>query len=182
MENTDIQEIQEILSNELINIEMPKFDDLSTAQLRRVIKFYRIHMLYDIQSYTKKSRDELLEICSKMFNISNEGIELKRKEPLKFAVPVAPKRAKKTAPIVNNTINDDNFDEVMHSEKYKKKLLQKVEKFAKTYNAQLLKTGKQYYNQLQHLLDHMRDGTHITTDEELDKRLNFWKSKMEEAT
>lgn len=85
MENIEnIEELEILLSTEILDNKMPTFDDLSTTTLRKVIRFYRLHLLKDINGFSKKSRAELLEICNKMFNISNNGIELKARDPITF--------------------------------------------------------------------------------------------------
>ncbi|MDR3666737.1 MAG: hypothetical protein P4L35_07840 [Ignavibacteriaceae bacterium] len=104
MDSTELQDLSELLSNEIIDIEMPTFDDLSTSQLKQVIKNYRLHLLHDITGYTKQHRQELLQICEKMFHIDKDGIRLKVNEPIKFEIPKGRKKA-----LVQQTKVKDNI-------------------------------------------------------------------------
>ena len=63
---------------------MTTFDDLTTSQLRQVIRNYNFHTV--IPDYGKKKRKELLAICKDMFDIDNESITLKQFEPLVLKV------------------------------------------------------------------------------------------------
>lgn len=85
LENITIEELVEKLSNDIINIEMPTFEDLSTTQLKQVIRNYNLH--YAVKGYSKLKREELIELCLNMFHMDNKGIKLKNAEPIIFKVP-----------------------------------------------------------------------------------------------
>ena len=42
-----------------------KFEDLTNAQLKKVIKNYRLHLLKELTGYTKLSREDLINLCKK---------------------------------------------------------------------------------------------------------------------
>jgi hypothetical protein len=64
-----------------------KFEDLSDAQLKRVIKNYRLHLLKELTGYTKMSREDLINLCKKLFDIDDEKIKPKITEPIYFDIP-----------------------------------------------------------------------------------------------
>ncbi len=66
---------------------MVTFSDLSIAQLKKIIKLYRSHILKDITSYIKKEKNELITLCEKMFQIHENSISLKTSEPIQFDIP-----------------------------------------------------------------------------------------------
>ena len=64
-----------------------KFEDLSDAQLKKVIKNYRLHLLKELTGYSKMSRDDLINLCKKLFDIDDEKIKPKISEPIYFDIP-----------------------------------------------------------------------------------------------
>lgn len=74
-----------------------KFEDLTNAQLKKVIKNYRLHLLKELTGYTKMSREDLINLCKKLFDIDDEKIKPKITEPIFFDIPKGrqPKAEKK---------------------------------------------------------------------------------------
>lgn len=72
----------EIISKEMKNNNTPNFEDLSTEQIRQVIKNFNLHLI--INDIEKLSRKSILEICEKMLNINVNGIYLKISNPIIF--------------------------------------------------------------------------------------------------
>ena len=64
-----------------------KFEDLTNAQLKKVIKNYRLHLLKELTGYTKLSREDLINLCKKLFDIDDEKIKPKITEPIYFDIP-----------------------------------------------------------------------------------------------
>lgn len=64
-----------------------KFEDLSNTQLKKVIRNYRLHLLKELTGYTKMSRDDLITLCKKLFDIDDEKIKPKITEPIFFDIP-----------------------------------------------------------------------------------------------
>jgi hypothetical protein len=93
-----------------------KFEDLSDAQLKRVIKNYRLHLLKELTGYTKMSREDLINLCKKLFDIDDKKIKPKITEPIFFDIPkgkhpkaekmnkVITKKEKKPEPAPKQTI------------------------------------------------------------------------------
>ena len=83
---------------------MVSFSDLNITQLKKVIRFYRLHILKDITGYTKNNRNELIELCEKMFHINENGISLKVSNPIVFDIPkgrvIKPKKAIKPKTVI----------------------------------------------------------------------------------
>ena len=81
---------------------MVSFSDLNITQLKKVIRFYRLHILKDITGYTKNNRDELIELCEKMFHINENGISLKVSNPIVFDIPkgrvIKPRKKREVQP------------------------------------------------------------------------------------
>ena len=64
-----------------------KFEDLSNTQLKKVIKNYRLHLLKELTGYSKMSRDDLISLCKKLFDIDDEKVKPKITEPIYFDIP-----------------------------------------------------------------------------------------------
>jgi hypothetical protein len=77
---------------------MVKFEDLSITTLKQIIRNYRMHLLFDIKDYTKKSREELVELCNNMFNINDKEITLKAHKPMTFILPEKKLKKEKKKP------------------------------------------------------------------------------------
>jgi hypothetical protein len=63
-----------------------KFEDLTVYQLRKIVSYFRIHLLEDFKN--KKTKDELLGICNTLFEIKNGNkIHLKVNKPFQIDIP-----------------------------------------------------------------------------------------------
>ena len=83
----------EIISKEMQNNNKPTFEDLSTEQMKQVVRNFNLHFI--IQDFEKLSRKSVLEICENMLEIDVNGIRLKVSKPIVFKkdtdVPNKPK-------------------------------------------------------------------------------------------
>jgi predicted RNA methylase len=71
-----------------------KFEDLTVHQLRKIISYFRFHLLEDIKK--KRTRDELLGVCNTLFEIKNDNkIHLKVNKPFQIDIPENKVRVRK---------------------------------------------------------------------------------------
>ena len=62
------------------------FEDLTVYQLRKIVSYFRIHLLEDFKN--KRTKDELLGICNTLFEIKNGNkIHLKVNKPFQIDIP-----------------------------------------------------------------------------------------------
>lgn len=64
-----------------------KFEDLTNAQLKKVIRNYRLHLLEGISGFSSFDREKLISTCKKFFDIDDEKIKPKITEPMYFDIP-----------------------------------------------------------------------------------------------
>jgi hypothetical protein len=73
------------------------FEDLTVYQLRKIVSYFRIHLLEDFKN--KRTKDELLGICNTLFEIKNGNkIHLKVNKPFQIDIPENKVRVRKSKP------------------------------------------------------------------------------------
>jgi hypothetical protein len=188
--NINHNDLTKILSNDIIYINMPTFDDLSTSQLKQVISNYNMHFI--IKQYSTKKRAELLEICNNMFNIDNQGIRLKKMEPIVFEVPpkkATPRRKVKTP---MEDISKSNQAK-LHENKKQIKTLENFERKIADFeniiipnlkiNNNITPTFKEYIDYIIDLiLKADTKGNEKFDDEDIDIRINKMKQQIREIS
>ena len=106
-----------------------KFEDLTNAQLKKVIRNYRLHLLEGISGYSSFDREKLISTCKKFFDIDDEKIKPKVTEPIFFDIPQKPaprrrvKKAVEKKAVVKKEVDDlaRDLKELKKKEKKKKK-------------------------------------------------------------
>ena len=106
-----------------------KFEDLTNAQLKKVIKNYRLHLLKGITGYSSFSREDLISTCKKFFNIDNEKIVPKVVDPIFFDIPPKPVPKKRT-----KNINKQIENKIGEMEEKEKKINMKNKDIENIYN------------------------------------------------